>query len=80
MSDEAILINTNNGAVIGRKRLSVKNDEFYSFHQIPYGKPPVGELRFKVSYSYYVGKLECVVSVAFVISNAHSIVLKYNVL
>lgn len=49
MSKETIVtVITNNGPVIGRKRANGENKEFYSFQGIPFAKPPIGELRFKV--------------------------------
>lgn len=51
MTDETLMfptVTTNNGPVIGRKRMSVKDKEYYSFQGIPFAKPPVDELRFKV--------------------------------
>ncbi|XP_061395058.1 uncharacterized protein LOC133330663 [Musca vetustissima] len=35
------------GQLKGTTRTSIYNDNYYSFEGIPYGKPPVGELRFK---------------------------------
>lgn len=43
------VVETNSGKVKGIKVKSIlKNEQYYSFLGIPYGKPPVGELRFMV--------------------------------
>lgn len=47
--EEYKIINTNNGLVRGRRSVTVlKNISYYSFKGIPYAKPPIDELRFKV--------------------------------
>lgn len=43
---ETVLVKTKNGPVRGRKRTGWP--EYISFQGIPFAKPPVGELRFKV--------------------------------
>lgn len=50
------VINTKYGPVKGMKLLSkYDGKEFYSYKGIPYAKPPVGELRYKVvSLSEYM--------------------------
>lgn len=35
------------GQLKGTTRTTIYDDNYYSFEGIPYGKPPVGELRFK---------------------------------
>lgn len=45
---ETLIVQTNCGPVRGRRRLGTKNTIFYSFQRIPYAKPPIGVLRFKV--------------------------------
>ncbi|XP_044731315.1 uncharacterized protein LOC123294258 [Chrysoperla carnea] len=35
------------GKLKGKKNLDIYENEFYSFEGIPYGKPPIGDLRFK---------------------------------
>ena len=43
-----LVVNTENGKVIGEKRLnSGDRSEYYAFHAIPYASPPIGNLRFK---------------------------------
>lgn len=45
-----IIVDTSLGKVAGVEVNSIlKNEKYYSFMGIPYGKPPVGDLRFLVS-------------------------------
>lgn len=46
---EAITVTTKLGPVKGYKTVSSFDYNYYNFHGIPYAKPPVGELRFKVN-------------------------------
>lgn len=68
---ETLIVQTNSGPVRGALRHGVdKQTEFYAFKGIPYGKAPVGELRFKVSkklflcavLSHETHRLLCVIS------------------
>lgn len=44
------IVETKSGKVAGKEVHSILRDEkYYSFLGIPYGQPPIGELRFKVS-------------------------------
>lgn len=52
LGDE-ILVTIPQGTLRGRKETSTLGDIYYSFQGIPYGKPPVGELRFKVKLFLY---------------------------
>lgn len=48
-SEEYCTINTTYGRIRGQQnRTTLDNKAFYSFRGIPYAKPPVGNLRFKV--------------------------------
>ncbi|XP_071526068.1 pyrethroid hydrolase Ces2a-like [Panulirus ornatus] len=47
VADEAPVANTLQGRVAGVKEESTKGRTFYSYHRIPFAKPPVGELRLK---------------------------------
>lgn len=49
------------GQVRGVKRRSFYDDDYYSFERLPFGKPPVGELRFKapVPAEPWSGVLDC---------------------
>lgn len=40
------------GTVIGTEETLLNGDPFYIFSGIPYAKPPIGNLRFKVSYTF----------------------------
>lgn len=48
MSRETPIVSTNYGLVQGSRKTGANNIDFFSFQGIPYAKPPVGELRFKV--------------------------------
>lgn len=48
MSGPTVIVETNSGPVRGNHRTSVLGEKFVSFRGIPYAKPPVGDLRFKV--------------------------------
>ncbi len=50
MKPDTIIVETNYGPVRGIKRTSAVGDQFFSFRGIPYAKPPIGNLRFKVSF------------------------------
>ncbi|XP_069168510.1 carboxylic ester hydrolase isoform X2 [Procambarus clarkii] len=45
--DERPVVNTLNGRISGFMELSTKGKPLYSFHSIPYAKPPIGNLRLK---------------------------------
>lgn len=49
MSSVEVIAQTEYGQVRGRKIVSALDAEYLSFYGIPYGSPPTGELRFKVS-------------------------------
>lgn len=51
LADQYKIVDTENGKVRGIKSTSLlKGDPFYAFKGIPYAKPPLGDLRFKVMY------------------------------
>jgi hypothetical protein len=45
---EGPLVQIEQGTLRGLQAVSVKDKEFLAFLGVPYAKPPVGELRFKV--------------------------------
>lgn len=47
--EDYIIVKTPLGYLRGRKLPSARRDYYYSFQGIPYAKPPLGDLRFKVS-------------------------------
>ena len=51
MPFEQVVLETSNGFIRGKIRVSARNNKssFISFQGIPYGEPPIGDLRFKVS-------------------------------
>ncbi|VEN56372.1 unnamed protein product [Callosobruchus maculatus] len=46
---EPPLVTVEQGVLRGCVKTSLNNEEFLSFQGIPYAKPPVGQLRFKMS-------------------------------
>lgn len=48
------LIRTEGGLVSGISEKSTKGNTFYSYYSIPFAKPPVNELRFKVLCSHFL--------------------------
>lgn len=54
-----VIVETKSGLVSGKEVSSILPDEkYYSFLGIPYAEPPVGELRFMVSYMTYYSILK----------------------
>lgn len=49
LPDEDAVVGICRGNVKGQIQFSRSNRTFYAFKGIPYAKPPVGKLRFKVS-------------------------------
>lgn len=43
------LVNVNEGCLLGTVKNNINGEPFYSFQGVPYAKPPLGNLRFKVS-------------------------------
>lgn len=50
MSENKIIVQTTKGPVKGVVKTSIVGENYYRFRGIPYAKPPVGDLRFKVSF------------------------------
>lgn len=48
-SSEVVTVTTNSGPVKGFKIASACDYRYYNFIGIPYAKPPIGDLRFKVN-------------------------------
>lgn len=51
MSENTAIVNTANGPVKGILKTSIVGEDYYRFRGIPYAKPPVGDLRFKVCFN-----------------------------
>lgn len=45
------IVQIEEGKLKGKCSVDYKGRNFYSFHGIPYAKPPIGELRFKVRFN-----------------------------
>jgi hypothetical protein len=53
MDNNRINVYVNEGKLIGIITENVYGDKYIAFRGIPYAKPPVGELRFKVLHSTF---------------------------
>ena len=53
---ETVIVRVAQGSLRGQKVKTEAGATYYSFHAIPYAKPPVGPLRFKVSLIFLVMK------------------------
>lgn len=47
-NDEPTLVRIEQGQLRGKVLSSVRDVQYFSYKGIPYAKPPIGELRFKV--------------------------------
>lgn len=45
-----VTVNITQGTLVGKVEVSSRQQNYYAFRGIPYAKPPVGKLRFKVVY------------------------------
>lgn len=50
MFGESVKIKSSHGEIIGTKMSSTYGFHYFNFLGVPYGKPPVGTLRFKVIF------------------------------
>jgi carboxylesterase type B len=53
---EIVTVSVAQGKLRGREATTKSGGTYYSFQGIPYAKPPVGPLRFKVSLKYFLRK------------------------
>lgn len=49
MSEKTIIVETTKGPVKGILKTTSLGEDFYRFRGIPYARPPIGDLRFKIS-------------------------------
>ena len=50
--EDRLFVTIDQGTVKGLKNFTPKGKKFYSYHGIPFAKPPTGDLRFKVIFYY----------------------------
>lgn len=44
------VVQVNEGKLLGSTKTNINGEDFYTFQGVPYAKPPLGCLRFKVSF------------------------------
>ncbi len=49
VAESSVVVETSGGLVKGKSEVTSLGTGFTSFRSIPYAKPPVGQLRFRVS-------------------------------
>lgn len=54
---QSVVVKTRSGPVQGSIRTTVNSVEFGAFAGIPYAKPPVGKLRFKVQFHLIMSRM-----------------------
>lgn len=57
---ESITIKSSHGEIVGVKMSSSYGFHYINFLGVPYAKPPIGSLRFKVRILFFFGKIEIV--------------------
>ncbi len=50
---DSVQVSTKNGILEGKVEKSRGGREFFSFYRVPYAEPPIGDLRFEVSYDQF---------------------------
>lgn len=48
-----VILDTKQGTLKGETLVSRDGRPFYAFYNIPYAEPPIGQLRFEVSYENF---------------------------
>lgn len=46
------IVTIKDGKIQGNQKTNLNEETFYCFLSIPYAKPPVGDLRFKVIFTF----------------------------
>jgi len=52
-ASDGVIVPTTYGPIEGIEKLSALDKNYFSFQRIPYMKPPVGQLRFRVSSTLF---------------------------
>lgn len=67
-----ITVSTPSGRLRGLFLKSTEGDDYYSFKGIPYAKPPIGDLRFQVSFQNFFRTSSSDVTISFFIQHENS--------
>lgn len=54
MDNSKVNVHVNEGKLIGIITENVYGDKYMAFRGVPYAKPPIGELRFKVNARHFI--------------------------
>lgn len=54
METTEYIVKVNEGELAGTIKVNINGGQFHSFQGVPYAKPPIGNLRFKVHMALYI--------------------------